>query len=276
MARLSKFRSDDARAAYLRLYDAALSASPAQVTESDVETSFGSTHVLHAGDRSKPSLVALHGSSISSTSWVPLLPVLTATHYVTMIDAIDEAGKSVAARPTTKVADITTWLDETLRAIDVQRSSFVAASRGTWIAAHYAVAFPEKVERLALLCPVWNRGRNESELHGAGTRAAGSAAEGGTRLAGARYNGGASEPQTVAPTAVDAVYASIHLWCNEFQDVFQERAASTLAISKRLRSRSTHGDSCAGCHRQRRVGAKRPKVRKHVARVATGCTDRGR
>ncbi|MCW2589617.1 MAG: alpha/beta hydrolase fold protein [Mycobacterium sp.] len=137
MARLSKFRSDDARAAYLRLYDAALSASPAQVTESDVETSCGSTHVLHAGDRSKPSLVALHGSSISSTSWVPLLPVLTATHYVTMIDAIDEAGKSVAARPTTKVADITTWLDETLRAIDVQRSSFVAASRGTWIAAHY-------------------------------------------------------------------------------------------------------------------------------------------
>lgn len=154
MARLSKFRSDDARAAYLRLYDAALSASPVQVTESDVETSFGSTHVLHAGDRSKPSLVALHGSSISSTSWVPLLPVLTATHYVTMIDAIDEVGKSVAARPTTKIADITTWLDETLRAIDVQRSSFVAASRGTWIAAHYAAAFPEKVERLALLCPV--------------------------------------------------------------------------------------------------------------------------
>jgi len=86
--------------------------------------------------------------------WVPLLPVLTATHYVTMIDAIDEVGKSVAARPTTKIADITTWLDETLRAIDVERSSFVAASRGTWIAAHYAAAFPEKVERLALLCPV--------------------------------------------------------------------------------------------------------------------------
>lgn len=149
MVRLSKFRSDDARAAYLRLYDAALSASSVQVTESDVETSFGSTHVLHAGDRSKPSLVALHGSSISSTSWVPLLDTLTASHSVTMIDVIGEAAK--ATKTTT---DIVTWLDETMRALDIQRSAFVAASRGTWISTHYATVFPEKVERLALLCPV--------------------------------------------------------------------------------------------------------------------------
>lgn len=154
MARLSKFRSDDARTAYLRLYDAALSASSVQITESDVETSFGITHVLHAGDRSKPSLVALHGSSISSTMWVPLLDTLTAGHSVTMIDAIDEAGKSIAAKPTTTITDIVTWIDETMRALDIQRASFVAASRGMWIAAHYAAAFPEKVERLALLCPV--------------------------------------------------------------------------------------------------------------------------
>lgn len=144
MGRVSKFRSAAARDEYFKLYDAALAVSTVRVTELDVDTSFGRTHVLHAGDRSKPSLVALHGSSISSTSWIPLLPVLTATHSVTMIDVIDEAGKSVAARPTTKIADITTWLDETLRAIDVQRSSFVAASRGTWIAAHYAVAFPKR------------------------------------------------------------------------------------------------------------------------------------
>lgn len=71
-----------------------------------------------------------------------------------MIDAIDEAGKSIATKPTKTIADIVTWLDETMRALDIQRSAFVAASRGTWISAHYATAFPEKVERLALLCPV--------------------------------------------------------------------------------------------------------------------------
>ena len=78
MAGISAFRSDESRVAYWQLYDMALATSTIPVTESDIETSFGRTHVLQAGDPSKPPLVALHGSSISSTMWVPLLPVLTA------------------------------------------------------------------------------------------------------------------------------------------------------------------------------------------------------
>lgn len=154
MVSVSGFRSDRARVDYCRLYDAALAASAIPVTESDVETSFGRTHVLHAGDPSKPPLVAFHGSSISSTSWVPLLPLFASTHSVTMVDAIDEVGKSIAAKPTTRIADIVAWLDETLQALDVGRSAIIGGSRGGWIAAHYASAFPERVDRLSLVCPV--------------------------------------------------------------------------------------------------------------------------
>ena len=154
MAGISAFRSDDARAAYSQLYDAALATSTIPVTESDVETSFGRTHMLHAGNPAKPALVALHGLEISSTMWVPLLPILTANHSVTMIDAIDEAGRSIATQPPTNSAELVAWLDETVRAIGIERSAIVAASRGAWMAAHYAIAFPERVERLALVCPV--------------------------------------------------------------------------------------------------------------------------
>nr|WP_090279497.1 alpha/beta hydrolase [Mycolicibacterium komanii]CRL75423.1 alpha/beta hydrolase [Mycolicibacterium komanii] len=154
MSALSAFRSDDARAAYLRLYDAVLAGSAVPVTESDVETSYGRTHVLQAGDPSRPPLVALHGSSSSSTSWIPLLPILTATHRVTMLDAIDEVGKSAPTRPTSQPADLVAWLDEALQVLGIQRAGIVAASRGTWIATHFATVFPERVERLAFVCPV--------------------------------------------------------------------------------------------------------------------------
>jgi pimeloyl-ACP methyl ester carboxylesterase len=154
MPAISAFRSDDAHAAYCQLYDAALAVSTIPVTESDIETSFGRTHLIHAGDPSKPPLVALHGAAISSTSWVPLLPILAATHSVTMIDTIGEAGKSIPTKPTTNSADLVAWLDETLRAVDIERSAIVAASRGSWIATHYAMAFLERVERLAFVCPV--------------------------------------------------------------------------------------------------------------------------
>ena len=154
MAGISAFRSDEARAAYCQLYDAALATSTVPVTESDIETSFGRTHVLSAGDPSKPPLVAFHGSSISSTMWVPLLPTLTAAHSVTMIDAIGEPGKSIATKPITNVTQKVEWLDETLRAVDIERSAIVAASHGTLIATHYTMAFPDRVDRLALVCPV--------------------------------------------------------------------------------------------------------------------------
>lgn len=154
MAGVSAFRSHDARERYGQLYDAALAAGPVPVAESDIETSFGRTHILEAGPLSKPPLVALHGSSISSTMWVPLLPTLTATHRVTMIDAIDEAGKSIPNKPTPNSDAIVAWLDETLSALGIQRSAMVGASRGSWIATHYAMAFPDRVERLALVCPV--------------------------------------------------------------------------------------------------------------------------
>jgi pimeloyl-ACP methyl ester carboxylesterase len=154
MATISSFRSEEARAAYLQLYDAVLAASTIPVTELDVNTSFGCTHVLQAGDASKPPIVALHGQSISSTMWVPLLPTLAAAHSVTMVDTVGEPGKSTATKPTTNSAELVAWLDETLRAVGIQRSAVVAVSRGTWIATHYTMAFPERVDRLALVCPV--------------------------------------------------------------------------------------------------------------------------
>ena len=84
----------------------------------------------------------------------PLLPTLAAAHSVTMIDAIGEPGKSIATKPITNITQKVEWLDETLRAVDIERSAIVAASHGTLIATHYTMAFPDRVDRLALVCPV--------------------------------------------------------------------------------------------------------------------------
>ena len=154
MAGIPAFRSDDARAAYCQLYDAAVAASTLPVTESDVETSFGRTHVLAAGDPSKPPLVAMHGMQLGATSWLPLLPSFAAAHRVMMIDAVGQVSKSIATKPITKAAHIVAWLDETLQALRIERVAMVGLSFGSWIATQYAMAFPDRVDRLALIGPV--------------------------------------------------------------------------------------------------------------------------
>lgn len=154
MAGISTFRSDAARAAYCTLYDSTLAGSPLPVTEADIETDFGRTHVVAAGDTHNPPLVAIHPMAFSSTSWLPLLPTLAANHRVTMIDAIGDVNKSVARRPITNAAHIVAWLDETLRALEIELAAMVGMSLGSWMATQYAMAFPQRVERLALVAPV--------------------------------------------------------------------------------------------------------------------------
>jgi pimeloyl-ACP methyl ester carboxylesterase len=154
MAGISAFRSHEVRDAYCQLYDAALAAAPMPIAESDVETSFGRTHVLTAGDLSNPPLVAVHPLAFSSTSWLPLLSTLAARHRVTMIDAIGDVTKSVASKPITTAAHVVTWLDETLRALTVERAAMVAMSMGTWMTTQYSMAYPGRVDRLALIAPV--------------------------------------------------------------------------------------------------------------------------
>jgi pimeloyl-ACP methyl ester carboxylesterase len=150
---ISTFRSAEAREDFCRLYDEAVGASPIPLTESDIDTSWGRTHVLAAGDLSNPPLVAVHGKSFNATSWLPMLPVLAAGHRVTMIDVVGDLTKSVAGKPITKRNHIVAWLDETLRALEVDRAAFVGMSFGAWMAAQYAMAFPADVDRLALICP---------------------------------------------------------------------------------------------------------------------------
>ncbi|MBW0018159.1 MAG: alpha/beta hydrolase [Mycobacterium sp.] len=153
MARVSTFRSAEARAEFCQLYDAAVAESPIPITESDIETSWGRTHVLAAGESLKPPLVAIHGKSFNATSWLPLLPALSVNYRVTMIDVVGDLTKSIATKPIAKAHHVVAWLDETLRELGIQRAAFSGMSFGAWMASNYAMTFPDRVDRLALLGP---------------------------------------------------------------------------------------------------------------------------
>jgi pimeloyl-ACP methyl ester carboxylesterase len=153
MAGPSGFKSEAARDAYVRLYDEAIGQSAVPVVESDVATSFGATHVLTAGDPAKPPLVALHAKSFGATMWLPLLPTLTVTHHVHLLDAVGDLNKSVATAVLSSPERVASWVDESLGALGIERAAFVGASIGCWMGALFANAHPEKVERFVMLCP---------------------------------------------------------------------------------------------------------------------------
>src|SRR4051794_33890830 len=149
----STFKTVAARDTYFTAYDDLVASAPMPVAHRDVLTPFGTTHVLLAGDRSLPPLVALHGKMMSATMWLPHLTTLSATHAVVMLDTIGDLGRSIAASSMRTRGDIVTWLDTVLRELMIDRATFVGNSYGAWMATTYAIARPARVERLALIAP---------------------------------------------------------------------------------------------------------------------------
>lgn len=105
-------------------------------------------HYVEAG--SGPVVVLLHGLGGNSTNWAFNIAALAQKYRVIVPDQIG-FGKSDKPLINYRVATYVDFLDAFLKELKVERASLVGNSLGGWIAASYAIAHPEKVERLVLV-----------------------------------------------------------------------------------------------------------------------------
>jgi pimeloyl-ACP methyl ester carboxylesterase len=107
------------------------------------------THVLKGG-RGRPLLV-LHPEFAANT-WAPYHDAL-ASHF--QVIAPDHLGFGESERPEwlDSIDDIVFHYLDLLDLLQIERLSIVGTSLGGWIAAAFAVAHPERVERLVLAAP---------------------------------------------------------------------------------------------------------------------------
>lgn len=150
---VSAFKTPDGEAAFLGAYDATVKLWPVPHEETDVSSRFGTTHVLVAGPQGAPPLVLLHGYWATSTMWSANIGDFSKDHRVYAIDVMGQPGRSVPGEPIRDAADYVTWLTATLDALHLERVSLVGMSFGGWLALGYAVAVPERLQKLVLLSP---------------------------------------------------------------------------------------------------------------------------
>lgn len=152
-SRPSSFKTPEGEALFLAAYDAALKRWPVPYEELEVSSRFGTTHVVVSGSKDAPPLVLLHGYWATSTMWSPNIADFSKAYRVYAIDVMGQPGKSIPAEPIRDAADYATWLTATLDALHLGRVSLVGMSFGGWLALRYAVAAPERIEKLVLLSP---------------------------------------------------------------------------------------------------------------------------
>lgn len=152
------FKSEECKIAIRTRYNQILSNFPFQ--KRYVETSFGSTFILEAGDAMNPPLILLHGSCSNSAFWFGEISALSKTFHVLAIDILGEAGNSADNRLDLNSEDYADWLEEVFSACDIEKPVIMGNSLGSWMALRFATKFPERVSRLILLAPAGLSGIN--------------------------------------------------------------------------------------------------------------------
>ena len=104
-------------------------------------------HYVDAGTGSP--VILLHGLADDIGVWESVIPALAAKHRVIALDQIG-FGRSDKLLLSYRVTTFVDFLDGFLNELKIDRASVVGNSLGGWVAADFALAHPDRVDRLVL------------------------------------------------------------------------------------------------------------------------------
>ncbi|MFD0164983.1 alpha/beta fold hydrolase [Streptomyces decoyicus] len=134
-------------------YQEMLRSWPVPAEQVRIPTREGETFAVVSGPEDAPPLLLLHGSGANATMWQDDIASWSRHFRTYALDVIGEPGMSAPSRPPLASDAHARWLDEVLDALGITSASVVGTSLGGWLALDYATRRPERVTRLALLCP---------------------------------------------------------------------------------------------------------------------------
>lgn len=153
MSQKSVFKSEEGKQAILAVYGSILQNWPVPYETHEVETRHGRTFVIACGDTALPPLFLLHGSGSNAAMFIGDAVDYSRSFRVYAVDIPGEAGKSSDIRPNVHTGAHAEWLCDVFESLGVKKAAVAGISLGGWLAAQFACAYPERVEKLVLLCP---------------------------------------------------------------------------------------------------------------------------
>ncbi|MRH92244.1 alpha/beta fold hydrolase [Nocardia sp. SYP-A9097] len=153
MAKIGRFRNDASREAFLRAYTEAEALWPLPATTSDIETSFGSTHVRRSGTGDGTPIVLLHNFGGNGLTWYQVVEDFARNRVVYALDTVGTASRSVQTAPLAKESDFAAWLQQVLDALGLERVHLIGYSHGAWHTAAVALHDSRRLASITLIEP---------------------------------------------------------------------------------------------------------------------------
>jgi len=147
------FKSSEGKNSILAFYDTILEKWPLAYETVNIPTRHGNTFIIGCGEPTAPPLILLHGSSSNSAMWIGDAAEYCRHYRVYAIDIPGEPGKSEAVRSDLNGPAYTEWLNDIFNVLNLKKATIIGISLGGWMALKFSTAYPEKIDKLVLLCP---------------------------------------------------------------------------------------------------------------------------
>ncbi|KPU43565.1 carboxylesterase YbfK [Oxobacter pfennigii] len=147
------FKSQEGKAEVIKFYDSFLQHWVSPNEKFYVNTRHGSTFVIASGDKEAPPLILLHGSAMNAVMWMGDAREYSRNFRVYAVDIPGEPGHSDEKQMPFSDHAFAEWLYDVYNALKIEKASLVGMSLGAWLAIKFSTRYPDKVDKLVLLCP---------------------------------------------------------------------------------------------------------------------------
>ena len=124
--------------------------APAAVADKTATIYGAKIRYLEAGAANSPAVILLHGLGADSSSWSSTIAPLAARYRVIVPDQIG-FGKSDKPFLNYRVGTLVDFLAGLMKELKIERASLVGNSLGGFTATAFALAYPDKVDKLVLV-----------------------------------------------------------------------------------------------------------------------------
>lgn len=144
------FKSEAGRQQVWESYGELVKQWEVAVEEADLETSFGSTHILCAGSPALPPLLLFHGvGDNSALMWVYNAKRLAEHFHLIAVDTIGGPGKSLPnERYWRQGMDHKLWFGELLDGLGLEQTCVAGVSMGSFLAQTILTAWPDRIKSI--------------------------------------------------------------------------------------------------------------------------------
>lgn len=143
---IRKFKSPEGGKQILDTYDLLLKTWGIPVQEEDIETTFGRTHLVVAGDPLAEPLLLFHGvGDDSAFMWRYNAQTLAQHFLIIAVDTIGGPGKSEPNQRYFTDFEQTRWIDDILAAKGYEKVHLAGVSNGAYLVQRYTARRPQNV-----------------------------------------------------------------------------------------------------------------------------------